>query len=834
MTHKMRTLVACAAIAVTTAGSPAPAWSTPITVASSKDGTLLPVQVDAAQGKILFTLPAPDKDGVCGRFLYTTKVRDGLGSTDIRFDRGMMGKTQMLSFRRIGNKVAVIFENPRFRAAGGTPEEEKGVTTSFAFVTAAMLDVTTTLPGGNLVVNLAPFIGSDVMNVAQMLNAGEAGGFPEGTHIATGSGFKLVESASTADPASVRVFPDNIELDALQTFQGDKSGPEIAAISPDPRRVSVVIHHSFIRLPAPGFVPRKFDIRSGTISTQVYDFNQPLGQKVVLQLANHFRLEKIDPAAARSKVKKPIVFYIDNAAPEPVRSALLKGVGWWSQAFDAAGFIDGFQAKILPKDADPMDIRYNIVHWSNRLTRSWSYGEEVVDPRTGEIVRGGVVLGGDRARQDMSIFEGLVGIKDENSGGPNDPVRVTLARMSQLGAHEVGHAIGYMHNFAASTQDRTSVMEYPGPRIKLIDGKLDLSDAYAVGIGSWDKFEVDWLYGEAPPGLDPDKVAGEKADKMVSAGTRFITDIDSRADDTPTPWASMWDDGPDPVAELPRLMKVRAVALSNFGEGTLHPGEPLADLRRKFVPVFLLHRYQVVAASKSIGGMDYTYKDAGDGHPFPAPVPEAMQEAALNNILVALNTSELTISAPLVRTMSSGINGHPSRADEIEVFDTAGASVFDPLAAADVAAQLTLDPLLDPKRLVRVYNQHASDSSLLGIHELLDKLLAATVDARKDAIGRRVAYRTLITLARVSRDKDTSADVAALINDRLDKTADLLAKMAGDADDAAWAHSMAHTLHSDAAITAELAKLRPRTPAIPMGMPIGETSWLEDEWMDTP
>ncbi len=238
MTDEMRMLAACVAIAVAAMGPPTPAWSAPISVASSKDGALLPVQVDAAQGKILFTLPAPDRDGVCGRFLYTTKVREGLGSTDIRFDRGMMGKTQMLSFRRIGNKVAVIFENPRFRAAGGTPEEEKGVTSSFAFVTAALLDVTATLPGGNLVVNLAPFVGSDVMNVAQMLNAGEAGGFPEGTHLAAGSGFKLVESASTADPASVRVFPDHIELDALQTFQGDKPGPEIAAISPDARRVS--------------------------------------------------------------------------------------------------------------------------------------------------------------------------------------------------------------------------------------------------------------------------------------------------------------------------------------------------------------------------------------------------------------------------------------------------------------------------------------------------------------------------------------------------------------------------------------------------------------------
>ncbi len=829
MRHKARVMAACAVIALA-GGALSPAMAAPL-----PGGALFAVEVQAAQGKILVTLPPPGSDGVSGRFLYNTKVRSGLGSTDIRFDRGMMGRTQVLAFRRIGKKVAVIFENPRFRAEGGTPEEKEGVTTSFAFVTAAMLDIVATRPDGSLVVDLAPFVSSDVMNVAGMLNGGEAGGFPEGTPIATGSGFKLVNEASAADPASVKVFPDNVEMDALMTFQGDKPGPEIADISPDPRRVSVTIHHSFIRLPGPGFVPRKFDIRTGTIPTQVYDFKKPLGDQLVYQLANRFRLEKIDPNAARSKVKKPIIFYIDNAAPEPVRSALLKGVGWWSQAFDAAGFIDGFQARILPVGADPLDIRYNVVHWSNRLTRSWSYGEGVVDPRTGEVVNGDVVLGGDRARQDTMIFEGIAGVKDENSGGANDPVRVTLARMSQLGAHEVGHAIGYMHNFAGSTQDRTSVMEYPGPRMKLTpDGKIDLSDAYAVGIGSWDKFEVDWLYGEAPPGVDPDQAASEKADRMVAAGTRFITDIDSRADNTPTPWASMWDDGPDPVAELPRLMKVRAVALANFGEGVLHPGEPLANLRRKFVPVWLLHRYQVIAASKSIGGMDYNYKNEGDGHALPTPVPNAMQEAALDGILATLDSKLLTVPKPLVEMMSSGINGARSRADDIEVFDTAGSSVFDPLAAADAAAQMTLGPLLEPLRLTRVYEQHARDATLMGGEELLDKLLAATVGSAHDAVGRRIAYRTLVTLARVEADRTTAPDVAALIADRLDRAADMLAHADNKADDAAWGRSMTRMVKNEALLRTEVAKMRPHKAYVPGGMPIGETSWLEDDWMDAP
>ena len=143
--------------------------------------------------------------------------------------------------------------------------------------------------------------------------------------------------------------------------------------------------------------------------------------------------------------------------PEPIRSALIEGIGWWGKAFDAAGYIDAFQVKLLPEGADPMDVRYNVVNWVRiGATRGWSYGQQIVDPRTGEVVKGMVVLGSLRARQDVQIFEGLVGADRLNRGGPNDPVQVALARLRQLGAHEVGHSLGLAHNFAAST---------PGPRL---------------------------------------------------------------------------------------------------------------------------------------------------------------------------------------------------------------------------------------------------------------------------------------------------------------------------------------------------------------------------------
>jgi hypothetical protein len=780
---------------------------------SAADG-LLPVRTDVVQGKILLTLPAPATDGVSGRYLYSSSLRTGLGSPNIRLDRGMNGGTQLLAFRRYGKKVAIQFENPRFRATGGAEAEQGSARDSFAITTVWMGDIVSTEADGRIVVDIAPFLTRDVIGISNELAGGGA------------KGFKLVDGLSAPDVASVKVFPGNIEMEALQTFQSDTPGAEVSSIAPDPRQISLVVHHSLIKLPEPGFVQRAFDIRSGGFSTQAVDFGTPLGQNLVYQLANRFRLEKVDPTAARSRVKKPIVFYVDSAAPEPVRTALAEGVGWWSQAFDAAGFIEGFQVKILPPDIDPLDVRYNVVSWTNRATRGWSYGQVIADPRTGEIVKGSVVLGSLRVRQDMLIFEGLVGADKVGKGGPNDPVEVSLARIRQLGAHEVGHALGFMHNFAASTQDRASVMDYPGPQIGLVNGAPDLSDAYAVGIGSWDKVTVDWLYGQPAPGVDPDAAARAKADATVAAGVRFVTDIDGRGADTPNPWGSMWDNGPDPTAELVRMMAVRKAAIARFGEGVLHPNEPLANLRRKFVPIWLLHRYQVEAVAKLVGGVDYFYAVKGDTRPPPTVVPPAVQRAALDALLVTLSPAELSVPDRLASLLSSGVNGRNDRQSDIEVLDNAGAAVFDPLVAADVGAAVTLDTLLAPSRLTRIYEQRRRDASALGLDELVDRLFATAVNERKTELNRRIAYRTIITVARSARDPETSSDVAAVLDARLQALASQLAKTSGI--DAAWSRSIARILANDELLEKEFAKA-PRAPKTPPGMPIGaETDWMGD------
>ena len=784
--------------------------------APAGESGLVSVRTDPAEGRILLTLPRPAEDGIALRLLYSTALKTGLGSAPLVLDRGRTGNTQLLAFRRIGGKIAVQFENPRFRAGGGDSAQQKAVASDFGISTVWLTDIAETLGDGRLVIDIAPFLALDTLGIAASLNQ-DQDNFGIGTSASiAGKGFKLEDKLSLADPASVRLFPDNLEIDAVQTYVSDKPGAEIENIVPDPQKVTLTVHHSFVRLPEPGFVARRFDPRLGGFSTQVVDFSAPLGAPVVYDLANRFRLEKIDPAAPRSRVKKPIIFYLDRNTPDPIRSALLEGIGWWGDAFDAAGLIDAFRVELLPEGADPLDVRYNMVNWVDRATRGWAYGQQIADPRTGEIVKGMVVLGSLRARQDIQIFQALVGAGQLGTGGPNDPVQVALDRLRQLGAHEVGHTLGFAHNFAASTQDRASVMDYPPPRIGLVDGKPDLSDAYAKGIGSWDVATARWLYADAD----------ERETAEAAARYRYVQDDNARAADTAYAWGGLWDDGADPVAELNRLMDVRAAALSGFGLGALSPGEPVSNLRRRFVPLWLLHRYQLVAAAKQIGGVDFVYAVNGGGREASEPVAADRQRAALDAALATLRPQALRVPSALVPLLSAAQNGSSDRQYETEVFASAGGPVFDPLVAADAAAQLTVQTLLAPRRLARLVVQQQGDASALGVGELLDRLSGAVLASTEDDLGRRIAYRTLATMAQVARRPDASPEVAAALEQKLIDVAETLARRKARGAERAWALSLSRRL-LDPEQREQLAAALPRTVSVPPGDPIGEGDWMD-------
>ncbi|WKL57595.1 zinc-dependent metalloprotease [Asticcacaulis sp. ZE23SCel15] len=714
------------------ASAPAPGWAAQSAAYKRLDG-LLPLFVDATGGRVFMQLPPAKADGVITEVLHHTLIKEGMGSASVRPERGQFGPTRLLQFRKIGGKVLAEYKTPEFKASG-TKEEAKAVEDAFANSAVWAGPVVTTLGDGSVIVDITAFLTRDAWGMRDSLNRSGQGTF------------RAAPELTLADTTTVKAFPDNLEMDAIFSFASENPGREISNIASDPTSLTFTLHHSFIRLPDAGYVPRVFDPRTAENDILITDFSTPLGQALVTRLARRFRLEKTDPSAARSTVKKPIVFYVDNSAPEPIRSALVDGAMWWKDAFEAAGYIDAYRVEVLPEGVDPMDTRYNVIFWANRLTRSWSYGQTVTDPRTGEIVRGAVILGSQRIRQNIIMFETMLGVDKTAKGGPNDPVEIALARARQLSAHEVGHALGFQHNFAGSGQGRTSVMDYPVAKIDIKGDALDFADAYAIGIGEWDKFSVDALYG-AEAGLKARIDAG-------AARLRFRADIDGRADSTGNPYASSWDNGADPVAEITHLMQVRRIALDDFGLNSLPDGVAVNELRRRLVPVFLLNRYQVSATAKLIGGTDYAYPVKGGGaEAVLTPVPISQQSAALDALIATLKPSELTLSDAQLKLLAAQTTGDADPQYETEIFGSRMGRSFDPGVATETAAEVTLSALFAPERLNRLAVAEVRDGEALKLEAVLDRIISAvfapSVSTPMEAeAARRVQMRTVLMLAR--------------------------------------------------------------------------------------
>ena len=693
-----------------------------------------PIYWEETAGRIWLEIGLWDTD-----VLHAAGIGAGLGSNDIGIDRGQQSGSRVVRFHRVGPKVLMIQPNYRFRASSDNPAERKAVEDAFAPSTLWGFTVAAAT-GDRVLVDLTPFLMQDI--------AGLAGRMRPGT-------YRLDASRSAVYMPMVMNFPENTEMEASLTFVRQAGGgggfggfgggggavEGVGNVAASAAAATIRMHHSFVKLPElGGYTPRAHDPRAGYGSMSFQDYSVPLGEPMTQRFIRRHRLEKRDPGAAMSEPVEPIVYYLDPGTPEPVRSALLDGARWWNQAFEAAGFIDGFRVELRPEDVSSHDIRYNVINWVHRSTRGWSTGGSITDPRTGEILKGTVTLGSLRVRQDYLIAEGLLAPYENGDENPTGIAEWALARIRQLSAHEVGHTLGLSHNYYDSDAGRISVLDYPHPLITHDEDGFDYSAVYDADIGEWDKVAIRYGYAHFPTGTDEAAELERILDEAWDDDVRFFTNQDVSAHAR----ADQWSNGTDAGAELDRMLDVRRAALARFGERAIRAGRPMAQMEEALVPLYLHHRYQVTAAASVLGGMHYTYAARGDGLDPVRAAPPAEQQRALDALVRAIQPAELTIPESVLDDLPPRPSGYGRSR---ELFPRYTGSMFDAISPAVVAAAHVVGDVLNGSRAARLFEQHLLDPSLPGLGDVMEALTAVAVpnagDSRYEAEVRRAVGRVV-------------------------------------------------------------------------------------------
>ena len=816
-------------------GQPAPATLAERTRQWTRMDGFVPMYWDEASDKLYLEISRFDQE-----LLYQTSLPAGLGSNPIGLDRGQLGSTAVVTFQRVGPKVLLTQANYKFRAISDDAAERQAVADSFARSVLWGFKVEAS-EGDRVIVDATDFVLRDAHGVIDRLRTANQGTY-------------RVDATRTAlHLPRTKAFPKNSEIEASVTLVTDGApGPLVRQVAPTATALTVRQHHSFVQLPdlaTHTFRPRPADPRAGGIDLTFHDYASPITEPIEKHWAIRHHLQKKDPSAAVSDVVEPIVYYVDNGTPEPIRSALLDGARWWATAFEAAGFRNGYQVKVLPADADPMDLRYNMINWVHRSTRGWSYGAAVVDPRTGQILKGNVSLGSLRVRQDIMLGTGLASIASGDEAlrctagdAPDaeylaaldpstDATAMALARIRQLSAHEVGHTLGFTHNFAASTYGRASVMDYPAPMAKITAGKVDLSEAYGVGVGAFDDFAVKYAYSQFAPGANEAAELSRLVDDATAKGLLFIADTDARPAGAAHPLASLWDNGSDPVANLKHELAVRALAMRTFDLTRIPEGASVSFLEQQFLPLYFHHRYQVQATVKSVGGQFYTYAVRKGTSASPAAttiVAPEVQRAALDAVLATVSPDVLVIPERILALLQPQTEVFGSV--NTEMFPRRTGLTFDPVAAATIAADLPISLLLNHERAARLVEFHARDPKQPGLGEVMTaiarKLRASTSVENAAALVQRAAQSVFaMRLMELGANEAAAADVRAMAQSAVARLPELLADPAGTASiTPEWtAHRVALLRDVERYAQRPYSPYTPQKPLpVPAGDPIGQ------------
>lgn len=713
---------------------------------------------DEASGKMYWEIDKLDTE-----FLYQVSMASGLGSNPIGIDRGQLRGTYVLAARRVGPRVLLMQPNYNYRASSENPLERQSVRDAFAPSVIWGFDIVAT-GDDSVLVDSTDFFLRDARDVTGTIADRNQGSFT------------LDKSRSAFYLDNTRTFPENIEVEVMLTFTSNNPGNLVNGVAANGNAISLRQHHSLVKLPDDNFKTRLADPRIGTNGPTIADYSSAIGEDLYVRLVARHRLEKKDPNAARSEAVEPIVYYVDSGTPEPVKSALIEGAGWWNQAYEAAGFINAFQVRELPEGADAQDVRYNMIHWTHRQTRGYSYGASVMDPRTGEIIKGNVNLGSLRLRQDYLHGQGLIPAFDYLSAVAGDnsaSVNMALDRVRQLSGHEVGHTLGFPHNYQGSAYGRESIMDYPAPLVEITaDGRLDLSNAYVQRIGEYDKLAVRYAYEQFPPGADEAEELAKIVQESLDRGLLFMAHTNNNFIGAGHQFASVWDNGSNLVDQLRHEIEVRRIGLQNFGPALIRTGEPLSTLEYVLLPLYMHHRFQLNSAAQSIGGADYRNAVRGDGQTPFTIIDSGEQRDALEAVLATLTVDFLILPENILALLPPQAN----RYTQGEPFPGRTGRLFDALGAAEASASLTVQQILQPQRMARLV-AYGSMGDYPTLEEVVDRLLTVTWGA--DFPDSPYQQQVLRVIQRVTADAmieqasngGNAGEVKAVLADRLNTLA---------------------------------------------------------------
>jgi hypothetical protein len=612
---------------------------------------------------------------------FSVNLARGLGENFIY--GGLMGRSHLVEFRKVGTNVQLVARNERYFATAGTPEA-RAVAEAFteSLLASAPLASQPHPERKSVLVEANALLFADIAGAYAYLDRS----YRQSYSLDRGnSSFGTLRTSADALAIHVNAHYAVSRLSQPPaTFSPGATVPSVPTTLPDPRSLFLGFQYNFAKLPDEPMRPRLADPRLGHFTASRFDFSTDDRLTPYVSYVQRWRLEKKDPEAELSEPRQPIVFWLDRNIPVRYRDTVIAGVVEWNKAFERIGFANAVQAKVQPDDADfdTLDARFASIRWMTTARPSFGgIGPRQVDPRTGEILDADIGIDPVRLRnarysladqrssaaappadglglppghalhcrvedfiaEDRGFALDLLAARGELAPGSAAADAFVLSDLKETVMHEVGHALGLTHNFRASTvytqaqlADREftrangvsgSVMEYTPINLAL---KGEPQGEYSMAtLGPYDYWAIEYAYRPLPPEREAEELAriAARSSEPLHA---FAFDEETNAGLDPD--ASAGDLGADPLAYAARRLALAKEIWERWEARPLQPGESYASLRRNVTRGITQVRESGLLAARHIGGISVLRDAAGSGRTPMNPVAMAKQREALKLI----------------------------------------------------------------------------------------------------------------------------------------------------------------------------------------------------------